>query len=353
MTKEKKAEAEAGGKGWVTARKWAAGLIALTASAAAVAPAHAATLPVGTAARSAVAGTAVSCVSVKPGLAKRLADDMAARLKTRRSMASLALYDRTTRTTCTYGAHKRYDSASTVKPIVLGALLMDRKGRLTAREAELAEKMIEHSDNASTTALWRQLSDLRNPKRPDPVKIQRFLNAAGMTDTVLDRTGNWGLTQITAADQITLLKLFTGRSNTVLSAASRAYALRLMHAVEKAQRWGTPAGAPAGATVHVKNGWLQRSQTGPKDPFDRGDWKVNSLGAFTGAGYDYGLVVLTENNRVPKGRPATDGWVYGINTIEQVSRAAHHALYPTGSAPRRYAPPRPGTATLKQLVTLG
>ncbi|TSB18645.1 serine hydrolase [Streptomyces benahoarensis] len=268
-------------------------------------------------------------------------------------MASLALYDRTTATTCTYGAHKRYDSASTVKPIVLGALLLAGKGNLTAKEAELARKMIVNSDNAATTTLWRKLSDTSNPQKPNPVAIQRFLNAAGMRDTVLDRTGNWGLTQISAADQITLLKLFTGRGNAVLSHASRAYALRLMHAVEKDQRWGTPAGAPDTSTIQVKNGWLQRSQNGPRDPFDRGDWKVNSLGAFTGGRYDYGLAVLTENNRVPKGRPATDGWYYGIDTIEQVSRAAHHALYPDRSPSHGYTPPRPGRAAVKQAMTVG
>ncbi|MGW2207518.1 hypothetical protein [Streptomyces sp. NPDC001774] len=114
-----------------------------------------------------------------------------------------------------------------------------------------------------------------------------------------------------------------------------------MRDVQDDQRWGTPAGAPATSSVHVKNGWLQRSQNGPDDPSDRGDWKVSSMGAFTGGRYDYGLVVLTENNRVPHGQPASAGWYYGIGTIEQVSRAVHHSLYPDQPPSSGYKPPRP------------
>ncbi|WP_141315634.1 serine hydrolase [Streptomyces spinoverrucosus] len=258
-------------------------------------------------------------------------------------MASVALYDGMTHTTCTYDAHKGYDSASAVKPIVLGALLLAEGGHLTQEEQTLARKMVVNSDNAATTTLWKQLSDLSDPQKPDPVGIQRFLNAAGMKDTRLDPEGSWGLTQITAADQARLLKLFTGADNTVLSRQARTYALGLMRDVQDDQRWGTPAGAPKTSTIHVKNGWLQRSQYGPKDPFDRGDWKVNSMGAFTGDHHDYGLVVLTENNRVPTGQPAIYGWYYGIDTIEQVARAVHHDLFPAQSPSNGYEPPRPST----------
>ena len=67
--------------------------------------------------------------------------------------------------------------------------------------------------------------------------------------------GYWGLTQVTAHDEMLLLELLT-RPNSVLTAASRAYQLGLMARVISSQRWGTPAGAPGGVTVHVKNGWL-------------------------------------------------------------------------------------------------
>jgi hypothetical protein len=74
-----------------------------------------------------------------------------------------------------------------------------------------------------------------------------------------------------------------------------------------AQRWGTPAGAPADVTVHVKNGWLP----------DNTGWHVNSLGAFTGRDRDYVMAVLTDKD------PSED---YGIDTIQAVARAVHRDL---------------------------
>jgi hypothetical protein len=127
-----------------------------------------------------------------------------------------------------------------------------------------------------------------------------------MDQTRLGDDGYWGLTQVTAHDQLLLLKLLT-RPNSVLTAASRAYQLGLMARVISSQRWGTPAGAPAGAGVHVKNGWLPESS----------GWHVNSIGAFTGKGRNYLIAVLTDDN------PSEQ---YGIDTIEAVARVVHRDL---------------------------
>ena len=62
---------------------------------------------------------------------------------------------------------------------------------------------------------------------PGPDLGQHFLNLAQMTHTVLGPGGYWGLTQITAHDEILLLQLLIN-PNGVLDSASRGYELGLM-----------------------------------------------------------------------------------------------------------------------------
>ncbi|MCZ7459042.1 serine hydrolase [Streptomyces sp. WMMC940] len=264
-------------------------------------------------------GRAVECSSGKPKLAETLVRHMVNSLERRSSRVSIALYDRTSRTSCTYRADVHYDSASTVKPIVLGALLLAKGTDLSRKERSLAREMIVNSDNDATYALWDLLGE---------AKIQDFLDEAGLEDTDLNDAGFMGLTQITAREQVKLLQLLTGEDESVLSSRERAYVLRLMREVQEDQRWGTPAGAPSDAVVQVKNGWLQRSEDGVRSSWDRGDWKVHSMSAITGSSYDYGLVILTENNRVPEGASPEVGCDYGMETIERLARAIHRDLYP-------------------------
>ncbi|GAA3371778.1 serine hydrolase [Streptomyces sannanensis] len=243
----------------------------------------------------------VVCTSAKAGLATKLTTDITAALRGRASTTAIFVNDRKTKTTCTLRADQRFDSASVVKATVLATLLWDAKkqGRyLTATEVRLTTDMITKSDNAATSTLWRQLG---------MTKIKGFLTAAGMTNTVPGANGYWGLTQITARDQQKLLALLTAR-NTVLSDNSRAYALKLMNQVVSSQRWGTPAGAPSTAKIHVKNGWLSRATHG---------WRVHSIGAFTGTTHDYQITVLTHDNAT-----MTDG----VNTIQAVARVIHKDL---------------------------
>ncbi|MFJ9029395.1 serine hydrolase [Streptomyces sp. NPDC102274] len=254
----------------------------------------------------AAAAPAVDCTSDKAGLGTELTKDITASLQGRKSTTALEVHDRTTDTVCALRATQRYDSASVVKVTVLATLLWDaqRTNReLTERETDLATAMITKSDNASTSALWKQLG---------PTKVKGFLKAAGMTRTVPGAKGSWGLTQITARDEKQLLSLITAE-NTVLSATSRAFILDRMSKVITPQRWGVPAGAPATATVQLKNGWLQRSTHG---------WRVHSVGAFTGKGHDYTITVLTDDNKTMDD---------GINTIQAVARAVHKDLAQAGA----------------------
>lgn len=319
--------------------RWASTLTAAAIGAGAVAgPVAAATPSVAAPQRATAVTSKVHCTSNHHKLAKKLEADIAEALASRKSMASLSFFDRPTGTSCTSDAGKKYDAASVAKTIILGALLYQKDGTLTEAEDALARKMIIDSDNTAATTLWKQLSDLKDPKKPDPVKIQEFLDEAGMGNTVLDKEGSWGLTQVTADDQAKLLRLFTGDDDSVLGSKSRSYALELMNQVQSIQRWGATAGAPLDSVIHVKDGWLQRSQNPDVDSFDRGDWKVNSMAALTENGYDSGLVVLTENNRVPEGHPTNEGWDYGIETIETVSRAIYRDVYPDAEG---YHPSRP------------
>ena len=127
-----------------------------------------------------------------------------------------------------------------------------------------------------------------------------------MKQTVLGPGGYWGLTQITAHDEMRLLHLLRTK-NAVLDRRSRAYALRLMAQVIPSQRWGVPAGAPPRLGVHLKNGWL---------PLPAHGWRVHSIGCFTGRG-GYSIVVLTQDNPT---------MAYGIRTIEALAEAIHHDL---------------------------
>ncbi|MGW2639243.1 serine hydrolase [Streptomyces sp. NPDC001348] len=255
----------------------------------------------------------VSCTSAKAGLADKLKKDITAALANRKGTVAVGLYDRSTKTTCTLRATTSYDSASTVKVTVLATLLWDAKKHnryLTTTEQSLAKAMITQSDNAATTRLWKQLG---------LTKIKGFLAAAGMTKTTPGADGYWGLTQENVNDEQKLLQLVTAK-NTVLSDNSRAYILKLMGQVISSQRWGTPAGAPSTVSVHVKNGWLQRATHG---------WRVHSLGTFNGAGHDYMISVLTQDNSTMD---------YGVTTIQNVAKAIHKDLVPTTSSVTTYTP---------------
>ncbi|MFF8790761.1 serine hydrolase [Streptomyces sp. NPDC015125] len=329
--------------------RWLSTLTAAAIGAGAVAGSIAAATPSTAAPQGArAAAPTVRCTSNNPELTKKLSGDIAKALENRESLASLSFYDRPTGTSCTSDSSKKYDSASTAKTIILGALLYQRGGTLTKAEDALAHKMIIDSDNDSATTLWKRLSDLKDPAKPNPVKIQEFLDKVGMEETVLDKEGSWGLTQITAGDQAKLLRMFSGDDDSVLGSKGRAYALDLMHQVQSSQRWGATAGAPLDSMIHVKNGWMQRSQNPDVEPFDKGDWKVNSMAVLTDNGYDSGLAVLTENNRVPKGHPANEGWEYGIETIETVSRAIYRDVYPDSDG---YRPSRPDFPNAKLTTT--
>jgi Beta-lactamase enzyme family len=233
-------------------------------------------------------------------LAERLSAGIQGALLGRDDDHAVAVYDTVTGVSCYADSDTHFSSASIVKAIILAALLRwhQQTGTpLSSWENDEATLMITQSDNDAATDLWDEVGMGR---------LQQFLDLAKMDQTRLGEDGYWGLTQVTAHDEMLLLELLT-RPNSVLTAASRAYQLGLMARVISSQRWGTPAGAPSGVTVHVKNGWLP----------DGSGWHVNSIGAFTGQDRNYLIAVLTDENASEQ---------EGIDTIEAVARVVHRDL---------------------------
>jgi len=283
---------------------------AATASPAAPAasrPAKAATSPAATAKASAAAATVTEGLCTAPAdrraLAAQLSADIYKGLTGRGGVHAVSVYDRVTGVSCAYNGSQHFDSASVVKAIIMAALLRwhQQTGTpLPAWEKDEASEMITQSDNDAATDLWDEVG-MSN--------LQRFLNLAGMGETELGRDGQWGLTQVTAPDELLLLKLLTA-PNSVLDASSRSYQLGLMSQVTSWESWGVTAGTPPGVTWHVKNGWLP----------DATGWHVNSIGTFSGHGKDYMIALLSDNADLD------DNEQYGITTIEDVARLLQRDL---------------------------
>ncbi|MCX5371133.1 serine hydrolase [Streptomyces sp. NBC_00103] len=214
---------------------------------------------------------------------------------------SVAVLDLDSGDDATYG-ESAFDTASIVKVDILATLLLqaqDADRRLTAAEKTYATAMIENSDNESASALWRIIGKAQGLDAAN----ERF----GLTDTAGGDDMLWGLTQTTAADQLTLLQQVFG-DDSELSEASRTYLGGLMGRIAVDQRWGVSAAAD-GSSWALKNGWLARSTTGL--------WDINSIGRVTVDGHDCLVAVLSNGNATQTA---------GITLVEQVARTAVSAL---------------------------
>jgi hypothetical protein len=286
--------------------------------AAAAVPATATAGPASSAPASSAAARTPICTSAKhPRLAARISRGISSALARRTgSVVGLAASDAADGLTCALRQSVHFYSASVIKVTILSALLLKKGGlaHLTTAERDLAYVMITQSSNSAATKLWNEVGMSH---------MQRFLNEARMRQTVLSSA--WGLTLITAHDELRLLHLLTTKGK-VLSNAARAYVLRLMSKVVVAERWGVSAGAPRNVTVHIKNGWL---------PYPRAnDWRINSIGAFTGKGIAYQIVILTAPPSVGEGQ----GESYGIQTVQAAAGVINRQL---AGKPASTGPPPP------------
>ena len=276
-----------------TALALAATLLVTTAALAAGGAAHASSTQTAT--------TAICTAPTKyASLATKLSGDIAGAIRGRSGFVAIRVEDVRTGVECRYNEGHRSHSASVVKATILAALLYWRqltRTSLTSTEKHDATLMIEYSDNNAATYLWNDVGHTR---------LNQFITAATMTETELNSGGYWGLSEITARDELQLMRLLT-EHNSVLTDSSRTYELNLMNHVVSYERWGIPAGAPSGLTVYVKNGWLN-------DPVL---WVINSIGAIEGHGRDYKMAILTYDN---------PGEQYGIDTVQEIAEAANRDL---------------------------
>ncbi|WP_375430742.1 serine hydrolase [uncultured Friedmanniella sp.] len=239
-----------------------------------------------------------------PPAAPGLEAQLKAYLTGRPTTAAVEVRDLTTGQEYGYRATKAYDSASVVKIAILAATLRHAEQQQrgpTAKEKSLLSRMIRLSDNGAATTLWNRLG------RGDT--FDEFFAAAGMTHTTAGPRGYWGLTRVTAADQVVLMAHLT-QPSPLLSQESRDYARGLMAKVDHDQDWGVSAGPGQDDTVELKNGWLPRGTHG---------WAVHSVGHVQGDGRDYLIAVLTVDNPTEK---------KGITTVEGASKIVWRALAP-------------------------
>ncbi|WP_246570327.1 class A beta-lactamase-related serine hydrolase [Streptomyces tauricus] len=218
---------------------------------------------------------------------------------------SVAVLDTESGRSAVYG-DEAFDTASIVKTDILAALLLraqDAGRELTAQEKTYASAMIRESDNASASALWEAIGQAQGLARAN----ERF----GLDGTEGGEGALWGLTQTTAADQLTLLRqVFGDADDSELDENSRAYLRGLMGDIAAGQDWGVSAAGPTGFAL--KNGWLPRTATGL--------WDINSVGRVTADGREYLVAVLSDGNSTKAG---------GISTVEAAAKAAVTALTTT------------------------
>jgi beta-lactamase class A len=184
-------------------------------------------------------------------------------------------------------------TASIVKLDILETLLHESSHGLSQDQAATARAMIEYSDNDAASELWAQVG------RGDG--LDRYNQRARLTSTRMDPYGHWGLTRTTPLDETRLMLQLVQPH--VLRAGSARYALHLMRHVTPTQRWGVSAGAPAGVSVALKNGWLPVHD-------DYRNWTVNSVGYVAGAGTRYVIAILSSHD------PSES---YGIATVQHLS----------------------------------
>jgi len=200
-----------------------------------------------------------------------------------KTRVGVELYDVTRGVTYTYNADRAYTVASSMKvPIMLTLLTqLEARGRgPTAGELSLLTTMIENSNNKSASALYAEIG-----YRTGVIAFMKKVGVAGLTPYV-NPVGFWGWSTITPGAMVSLLALLN--AGKILNATDRALALRLMEHVQLDQRVGVGDSSPVGATIALKDGWVE----GPDDLYVMNSSGIVTLGAET-----YILAVYTVDDK--------------------------------------------------------
>ncbi|MCX5409261.1 serine hydrolase [Streptomyces sp. NBC_00335] len=249
------------------------------------------------------AATPVPTASPTPSAQVKVEEAVREVLAGAQGNAAVAVLDPSTGASAQVGAAHGFVTASIVKVDILAALLLQASdaGRvLTAQEQRWATVMIENSDNAAANALWDAIGGADG--------LAKANLRLGLTETTPGHGAYWGLTQTTPADQVRLLQAVFGEDS-VLSAHARAYLRGLMGSIAPDQDWGISAGLDASGSVHLKNGWLARSESGL--------WVVNSIGRVEADGHTLLLAVLCDGQASQKA---------GISLVEDLAERTRAAV---------------------------
>lgn len=195
-------------------------------------------------------------------------------------------------------ATRSFAMFSTAKvPIMLGVLQATQREQraISANEARLLRSMIQVSSNDAASALY--------PTAGGAAGLNAYLRTLGLEQ--MHMAPAWGESRTTPQAMARLLARLA--RCTILSAELCHQALELMRGVTPSQRWGVSAGAPADASVALKNGWYPAAD----------GWAINSVGYVKGRTARYTIAIYT------RGNPAMQT---GIARVEAISRALAAAL---------------------------
>jgi hypothetical protein len=163
-------------------------------------------------------------------------------LETRTGMVSFAV-----RTERRQWGHRRLrvvPAASVLKAMLMVAYLNRREvrdRRLRDRDLRLLRPMIRRSDNTTATYIRNLVGNRGLRRLARRVGMRRFTPVAHP----------WGNSLVNAADQTR----FFLRIERFVPERHRRRALRLLHSIVPAQRWGVAQVAPRGWELYFKGGW--------------------------------------------------------------------------------------------------
>jgi beta-lactamase class A len=225
---------------------------------------------------------------------------------------SIVGIDGTSGATVGWGNHTVMPAASVFKLTLLEGYLLrnqDRGQRPGEGASDALTMMIENSDNDAADQVYGALGG--------HVGVTSRMRRLGLSSSRLGPHDQWGLSTTSAADQSILLTDLVS-TESPLTAASRAYGLRLLVNVEPDQRWGVGDAADTATTFANKNGWLDVDD-------DDGRWVVSSVGLIAVDGRQVLLAVLTQHSA-----DLTDG----IHLVQALSRTLATALRDATTLPR-------------------
>lgn len=223
-----------------------------------------------------------------------------AAVQAKSASVAVSVYDEGTGVWCSYQGSVHFDGTAVARATTLAALLYQAQteGRtLTATEKGWAELAVVEGDADAAQQLWDAVGTSG---------MTTFLDAAGMTQTALDEDGRWELMQVTARDQVNLLKALTGDG--VLVQKKRGYEQDLLVQAAAGLERGLGVGAPDGTEVGALNGALERESKG---------WRTSSIGVVTGGGRQYVLAAMCDTNATEAA-----GW----ERLGKVAKAIHGVL---------------------------